>query len=237
MVHAEASARGRRARSADAMARQREQQRVYRQERRSTPEGLARDRQIMRDAKRRAREVRAQQRAEDGVEQQMLLAHNASGSRIVANARRIPGVRWHCGEGSSAHERARRDVKEDIETFVHVPLDDKLACIRDFGARANVEMRVCGACSAGQGARGAHSREEGQGGREGRKAKGGGGGQAGGEKAHQRAGPAAGAQGPADSRPCPTRCRWSAARGRRRTASASAASADAQLHSVQPAGP
>ena len=125
MVHAEASARGRRARSADAVAREREQQRVYRQERRSTPEGLARDRQIMRDAKRRAREVRAQQRAEDGVEQQMLLAHNASGSRIVANARRIPGVRWHCGEGSSAHERARRDVKEDIETFVHVPLDDK----------------------------------------------------------------------------------------------------------------
>ena len=146
MVHAEASARGRRARSADAVAREREQQRVYRQERRSTPEGLARDRQIRRDAQRRAREVRAQQRAEDGVEQQMLLAHNASGSRIVANARRIPGVRWHCGEGSSAHERARRDVKEDIETFVHVPLDDKLACIRDFGARANVEMRVCGAC-------------------------------------------------------------------------------------------
>ena len=146
MVHAEASARGRRARSADAVAREREQQRVYRQERRSTPEGLARDRQIMRGAQRRAREVRAQQRAEDGVEQQMLLAHNASGSRIVANARRIPGVRWHCGEGSSAHERARRDVKEDIETFVHVPLDDKLACIRDFGARANVEMRVCGAC-------------------------------------------------------------------------------------------
>ena len=48
MVHDEASARGRRARSADAMAREREQQRVYRQERRSTPEGLARDRQMER---------------------------------------------------------------------------------------------------------------------------------------------------------------------------------------------
>jgi hypothetical protein len=45
-----------------------------------------------------------------------------------------------------ALEQCRIDVKEDIIKFAHVSMEDKARCVDRFAARADLQMRVCGAC-------------------------------------------------------------------------------------------
>ena len=59
---------------------------------------------------------------------------------------RLPGVKARFGVDSSEYRSLQRDVANNIERNVRVPFEAKVRCISDFAARADVRMRVCGAC-------------------------------------------------------------------------------------------
>ena len=67
--------------------------------------------------------------------------HDASGSTIRANSRRLatllPGA---------VRDEAKRDVDADIHRCVEVGIENQAACVQDYAKRANVQMLVCGGC-------------------------------------------------------------------------------------------
>ena len=67
--------------------------------------------------------------------------HDASGSTIRANSRRLatllPGA---------VRDEAKRDVDADIHRCVEVGIENQAACVQDYAKRANVQMLVCGSC-------------------------------------------------------------------------------------------
>lgn len=67
--------------------------------------------------------------------------HDASGSTIRANSRRIATL----GPGP-ARDEAKRDIEADIDRYVKVEIESQAACVRDYAERADVQMLVCGGC-------------------------------------------------------------------------------------------
>jgi hypothetical protein len=129
----------RRARSPAQAARDNEQRRARRL--RMTPE----QRQAADSAGHAPRAQERARRASDEHEQAVHKAleeiHAASGASITANSMRLGTL-----PDGPDREVAKRDVAADIQRYAHVGLEDKLRCVVDFQAHANVTMRVCGAC-------------------------------------------------------------------------------------------
>ena len=67
--------------------------------------------------------------------------HDASGSVITANSRRLRTL-----PPGDARDVARRDVAADIDRFVDFDVAAKAECVRDYRAHEEPEMKVCGAC-------------------------------------------------------------------------------------------
>jgi hypothetical protein len=76
------------------------------------------------------------------IESLLLRVHDSSGSVITANSRRLRTLRNHAAN----LEQCRRDVLEDIRKYANVSVETKARCVQRFAQRANVDMRVCGAC-------------------------------------------------------------------------------------------
>jgi hypothetical protein len=76
------------------------------------------------------------------IESLLLRVHDSSGSVITANSRRLRTLRDH----PAAMAQCRLDVMEDIRKYAHVSLETKARCVKCFAQRADVLMRVCGAC-------------------------------------------------------------------------------------------
>jgi hypothetical protein len=75
-------------------------------------------------------------------EELLARVHDASGSTLSANSRRLRTLR----NNPDALAQCRSDVKKDIEKFVHVSVEAKAKCVHRFAERADVVMHVCGAC-------------------------------------------------------------------------------------------
>ena len=90
---------------------------------------------------RERRRAAATARRDDAVDKTLEWLHDASGSTITANSRRLRTL----GDGDE-RARARRDVAADIGRYAEVPLETKAACVRDYAARDAPAMRVCGGC-------------------------------------------------------------------------------------------
>jgi hypothetical protein len=92
--------------------------------------------------RRRERAVEsARARADVLVDTVLEAVHDASGSTITANSRRLRTL-----EDGPAREEARADVAADIARYVHVPRETQAACVAAYAARAAPQMHVCGSC-------------------------------------------------------------------------------------------
>ena len=49
-------------------------------------------------------------------------------------------------EDSPDRQVVIEDVKKDIARYVHVTLEDKARCVRDYASKDLPEMKVCGSC-------------------------------------------------------------------------------------------
>jgi hypothetical protein len=76
------------------------------------------------------------------VETLLVRVHDSSGSVITANSRRLRTLR----HDPSALAQCRSDVEDDITMYTHVSVGTKARCVDRFAERAEVQMRVCGAC-------------------------------------------------------------------------------------------
>ncbi len=76
------------------------------------------------------------------IESLLLRVHDSSGSTITANSRRLRNLR----NNATAMAQCRRDVMEDVRKYAHVTIATKAKCVYNYAKRADVVMRVCGAC-------------------------------------------------------------------------------------------
>ena len=93
--------------------------------------------------KRRELERVLRQRTHNDVCNPILLrVHQASGSIMVANSRRLA----HLLDDGSNRQVAIGKVKKDIARYVHVTLEDKARCLHDYAKTDLPKMKVCGSC-------------------------------------------------------------------------------------------
>ena len=96
-------------------------------------------------AQARLRRQRAAADRDDDKENKIREAlHDASGSTITANSRRLRTL----PEGPE-RDVAKRDVEDDIARYVEVPIETKAKCVTDYGARERRAINlhcVCGGC-------------------------------------------------------------------------------------------
>ena len=110
----------------------------------STARAAARQSEVVREREAaQERHRRAEARPPPELKIRALLArpHSASGSLITANSMRLRTL-----PKGAARDVARRDTLGDIHKYAGFPVEAKAACVVDYEARADVEMRVCAAC-------------------------------------------------------------------------------------------
>ena len=98
-------------------------------------------RQRENQARRMRRARKNLERADSNVDKILEAVHDASGSTITANSRRLRTL-----PPGKAREQARDDVAADIARYVDVPLEVQADCVRSYAQAAAIQMKVCGSC-------------------------------------------------------------------------------------------
>ena len=130
------------ARAANPLRRRREQDadNTARAKAREDKAKLERDRATDAASKRQQRLANRQDKTADDL---LFDLHESGAAFHTANSRHLR----YFEPGSEEHKQISSDVAEDLDRFARVELTDKAECVRNYMDRAQIQMKVCGACS------------------------------------------------------------------------------------------